>query len=56
MWDKYFSILIYKYLKIIFKQDICRCCVFYAHGMSRRLESITKHNKDDEMFGQLNVK
>ncbi|KRF80897.1 uncharacterized protein Dvir_GJ14122, isoform E [Drosophila virilis] len=30
--------------------DICRCCVFYAQRMSRRVETITKLEDNEEMF------
>ncbi|KAH8410713.1 hypothetical protein KR215_009957 [Drosophila sulfurigaster] len=30
--------------------DICRCCVFYAQRMSRRVESLTKMVEDGDMF------
>ncbi|KAH8309667.1 hypothetical protein KR044_007803 [Drosophila immigrans] len=30
--------------------DICRCCVFYAQRMSRRVENITKMEEDGDMF------
>ncbi|XP_032597661.1 protein unc-13 homolog 4B isoform X2 [Drosophila grimshawi] len=30
--------------------DICRCCVFYAQRMSRRVESISNVGEDGEMF------
>ncbi|XP_023169664.2 protein unc-13 homolog 4B isoform X2 [Drosophila hydei] len=30
--------------------DICRCCVFYAQRMSRRVETITKMEEDGVMF------
>ncbi|KAH8358960.1 hypothetical protein KR093_003577 [Drosophila rubida] len=30
--------------------DICRCCVFYAQRMSRRVERITKMEENDDIF------
>ncbi|XP_034475507.1 protein unc-13 homolog 4B isoform X2 [Drosophila innubila] len=30
--------------------DICRCCVFYAQRMSRRVENITNIGEDGDMF------
>lgn len=41
------------YFEISLFQDICRCCVFYAQRMSRRVETITKMEEEGVMFSKL---